>query len=414
MKKILLADDDSVTRSMLSRAFISLRDGIEVFNAKDGQQATRIIEQNRIDVVITDLQLPIIDGFELLSYLKKNYPNTPSIALTAFGTPEVRAQIESMADVEYYEKPLNLSEIANSVLKMIDSDDRGKINAVSLPSFLQLVEQERKTCALAVRSGFKQGRFQFQRGRMTTAQAADLTGEAAAREMISWTGATIALDKMDRVADQEINSSLKSLLRDGLRQRVEQNKLSLPGNRVFKGFRVPKGGGAKNGSPSLRPRPADTNGRATSGSKAPKVAVTSTAAAQSVKPARKEPRPVAAPEPAPTQTNRPPVQGDRSATPPQIQLAAMLKANEGVIGFEIYDKSDMLTERHPADRAPFRRPPFSYWEYAATLNFGTMKYLAFHTGENIRYYLFKYGELKIIVAMRLGFQGGDFIRRLSR
>ena len=72
-----------------------------------------------IDLVITDLSMPKMDGFELVAYMNRNYPKIPVIMMTAFGTPKIEEIIQEMGIYRYLEKPLDINMIANTILNAL-------------------------------------------------------------------------------------------------------------------------------------------------------------------------------------------------------------------------------------------------------------------------------------------------------
>jgi two-component system response regulator AtoC len=88
IKKVLIVDDD---QEML----LSLKEGFEKYNATfsvlmagDGLVATEKLEKETISLVITDLRMPRMDGFALLSKIMEQYPDIPVIIITGYSTPE--------------------------------------------------------------------------------------------------------------------------------------------------------------------------------------------------------------------------------------------------------------------------------------------------------------------------------------
>lgn len=69
-----------------------------------------------IDLVVTDLSMPKMDGFELLAYMNRNYPQIPVILMTAYGTPKIEEIVSSMGLFRYLEKPLDINIVADNVL----------------------------------------------------------------------------------------------------------------------------------------------------------------------------------------------------------------------------------------------------------------------------------------------------------
>src|SRR5665647_3932264 len=80
-KKLLLVEDDRRMRSLLSYYFRC--EGFEIMEAANGQQALDIFRASRIDLVILDIMLPIIDGWQVCSAIRKKSQDIPIILLTA-------------------------------------------------------------------------------------------------------------------------------------------------------------------------------------------------------------------------------------------------------------------------------------------------------------------------------------------
>jgi len=69
MKSVLIADDDRILRKMLSVALESASDALQVFEAEDGQVAIDVLEAEKIDLVITDINMPRLNGLMVIAYL---------------------------------------------------------------------------------------------------------------------------------------------------------------------------------------------------------------------------------------------------------------------------------------------------------------------------------------------------------
>jgi DNA-binding NtrC family response regulator len=113
MKKdiaILVVDDEQMMRNLLEK--ILTRDGFRVVTASDGDEAMRAMGREDISIVISDLQMPGMSGFELLKALKGHYPQVGVIIMTAYGdTYTVKDALLLGAD-EYITKPFKSFEIS--------------------------------------------------------------------------------------------------------------------------------------------------------------------------------------------------------------------------------------------------------------------------------------------------------------
>jgi len=107
---ILVVDDEAMMRSLLEK--ILTRDGYRVFTAEDGEVALRVLAEEKISIVISDLKMPNLNGFDLLKIVKKQYPRLGMIMMTAYGdTYTVKDALLLGAD-EYITKPFKSFEIA--------------------------------------------------------------------------------------------------------------------------------------------------------------------------------------------------------------------------------------------------------------------------------------------------------------
>ena len=107
---ILVVDDEPMMQTLLER--ILTRDGYRVLTAGDGAQALQILGREPVSIVISDLQMPVMSGLDLLKTLKKDYPRLGVIIMTAYGdTYTVKDALLLGAD-EYITKPFKSFEIS--------------------------------------------------------------------------------------------------------------------------------------------------------------------------------------------------------------------------------------------------------------------------------------------------------------
>ena len=120
--KILIVDDESGIREVLSEHFKTRDPAFEVLTAADGFDASRLVATFRPDVVLLDLRMPGIDGFQICRTIKAD-PDTSStvvIAITGFYSPETELRILDCGAVKCFAKPVEpatLSSFIDSVLE---------------------------------------------------------------------------------------------------------------------------------------------------------------------------------------------------------------------------------------------------------------------------------------------------------
>ena len=107
---ILVVDDEQMMRDLLTK--ILARDGYQILTAEDGQAALEMLDQHQIDLIISDMKMPRLNGFELLKIVKKDYPTIGMIMMTAYGdTYTVKDALLLGAD-EYLTKPFKSFEVS--------------------------------------------------------------------------------------------------------------------------------------------------------------------------------------------------------------------------------------------------------------------------------------------------------------
>jgi len=223
MKHILIVDDNAVTVSMLSKVLMSHGNIFEISTAKDGEDAIGVIGSKKIDLVITDLSMPRMNGFALIEYILKSNPDTSIIAMSAYGTPEIEAKFNSMPTIKYFNKPLKTEAIIDTIFEQLKIS-YGQIEGIGLSSFLQLLEIESKTCTLSITSsqGEKTGTLYFHEGTMIDAETPDLEGEAAAYEIVSWEETKIQIVNTLNREERKIVQPLMNILMEGAKLKDEK------------------------------------------------------------------------------------------------------------------------------------------------------------------------------------------------
>ena len=116
-KQILVVDDEPNLRRVLSAQLE--RDGYDVHTAEDGEQALTILKEHHIDLVITDLRMPRIDGMELLRRTQKMDPELPVVMITAHGTVDNAVEALKTGAFDYLTKPFDQVEVRTIVAKAL-------------------------------------------------------------------------------------------------------------------------------------------------------------------------------------------------------------------------------------------------------------------------------------------------------
>lgn len=110
MARIMVVDDERSMREFLQ--IMLSRVPHDVFEAGDAHEALAWLGKNEVDLVITDLRLPLGSGMDVLSYVKKNQPQTQVIVMTAFATTENAIEAMRLGAYDYLMKPFKVDEVS--------------------------------------------------------------------------------------------------------------------------------------------------------------------------------------------------------------------------------------------------------------------------------------------------------------
>ncbi len=127
--KIIVVDDDDLCRGLI-RDSIEMND-VEIFVASDGLEALKIIEDKNADVLITDLNMPRMDGLSLINHARQINANIVSIIITGFGSLESAIEAIQQGAYDYVQKPFSVERITvvarNAVEKTRILKERAKL-----------------------------------------------------------------------------------------------------------------------------------------------------------------------------------------------------------------------------------------------------------------------------------------------
>ncbi len=250
-KRVLIVDDEQTLLHTFSNSLKAYASDLEVLTAENGSQAVGILNGTPVDLVVTDLKMPEMDGFELIIYMKKHFPGVPVIVMTAAGSPEVADQIRSLGALSYLDKPINIKELALRIFQGIAAASQGRISGVTLAGFLQLIVMEKKTCALKVKSGDKSGILLIKDGDLIDAKAENLSGEAAVCDIVTWGDTEIKMGNYTGERTKKIDAALGEILIDAFRMKDERE-------RTARSAAAPDGGiGADAASPAVDGAPQE-------------------------------------------------------------------------------------------------------------------------------------------------------------
>lgn len=115
---ILILEDDEKTREKLGKIYI--KEGYKVFTAPDGERGLKIFSENKIDILLTDLRMPIMNGLQFISEVKKISSDCEFIVLSGFGDEADAVEAMRNGAINFISKPIDLEQLLLSTQKAID------------------------------------------------------------------------------------------------------------------------------------------------------------------------------------------------------------------------------------------------------------------------------------------------------
>ena len=119
-KRVLIVDDEEDLTWSISKKLAKDNDPFEVICANSGTSALDILSKNHIDLVVTDLRMPGLNGWQLLNEVKIRYPTTNVILMTAYGSAEVKEALERWAKTGYIEKPFEINDLRKLIFHLLE------------------------------------------------------------------------------------------------------------------------------------------------------------------------------------------------------------------------------------------------------------------------------------------------------
>jgi CheY-like chemotaxis protein len=223
--KVLVVDDEETLTWSMTKTLEKDTGKYEIIIANTGTDALQILDKGPIDVVVTDIRMPDINGLELLSLIRKKYPSTKVIIMTAYGSPEVHKEAARRGSYYYLEKPFEISDIRALILKALQEERRGgfvgQVVDLQLVDIIQMGCLGRFTMSLTVSKGNEEGLIYFKHGEIVHAEVSDLEGKEALLTMLGWNEGSFNSQMGISAPKETITDRWEHLLLEGTRRRDE-------------------------------------------------------------------------------------------------------------------------------------------------------------------------------------------------
>jgi CheY-like chemotaxis protein len=217
--KILLVDDDQdfldLYQEMLCQHLPSLP---TVRTANSGARALSLLESEDFSLFIIDLNMPKMDGLQVISVVRRKYPELRLVALTALREEQFRTRAYALGIDQYWIKPESDQELGlfmESLESLITRESNGGFRGVQSKSMVDIIQLEclsQNSCVLKITNGPADGKIWVQNGEVYDAEAAGLSAEPAFQRILSWKTGSFEVLPADSERPRTIFTSYQGLL----------------------------------------------------------------------------------------------------------------------------------------------------------------------------------------------------------
>lgn len=115
MKNILVIEDNALTRRVLAEWLRFYSEEWRIHTAANGRLGVELMETADMDLVLTDLDMPVMNGYEVLAHAGKHYPSVPFLVMTGNSDPGGMARLRSIGITEVVNKPFDFRKLAHLI-----------------------------------------------------------------------------------------------------------------------------------------------------------------------------------------------------------------------------------------------------------------------------------------------------------
>jgi two-component system, chemotaxis family, protein-glutamate methylesterase/glutaminase len=226
-RTILLVDDD---QSLLDIVLLNLkRLYIEAtyFTASSAVQALGILKANPVDLLVTDIYMPEMNGFELVVAARKMNPDIKIIVMTAHSSPALTKEVQGMGSVGYIEKPFVTRKLASLIGDTFAQGRKsfdGAIEGIQITDIIQINCISRLSSAIFINNNNREGAVFFENGEIVHAQTDETEGERALKDILSWQSGSFSTKRNVAPPKKTIAKKWEQLLIESLVSIDESNR----------------------------------------------------------------------------------------------------------------------------------------------------------------------------------------------
>lgn len=232
--RILILDDEHDILEIYQEILARIPSQPEIHTADSGPRALALLESEPFNLLLVDLRMPTMDGFQVLTIVRRRFPTLRVVVMTSSQDEQFRARAYAMGIDLYLEKPQTGKEIINFVdciESLLERDEHGGFRGVQSKTLLDIIQLEcltQSSSLLKIASAPGEGCIWFQKGEIIDAATGELLGREAFLEMLRWKAGSFEILPCEMPRPRTIFMSYESLLMETAQTIDETSSAEAP------------------------------------------------------------------------------------------------------------------------------------------------------------------------------------------
>jgi CheY-like chemotaxis protein len=226
--KVLILDDEPDLLELYRDVLKTLPCQPEVHTCDSGTRAMAILESEPFNLLISDLNMPRMDGLQVLAIVRKKFPELKVVVMTAVMEDQYRTRAYALGVDLFWQKPITEQEtklFMDSMESLLTQEVRGGFRGIQSKSMVDIIQLEcmsQNSSVLKITNAMLEGRIWIQTGEIIDAAVGDMQGEAAFKKIVSWKSGSFEVMHEEPTRTRTIFNSYQGLLLDTA-QAMDEN-----------------------------------------------------------------------------------------------------------------------------------------------------------------------------------------------
>lgn len=227
-QRILILDDEKDILEIYQEILTRLPSQPTIEAVDNGAQAIAMLEGQQFNLLLCDLRMPQMDGFQVLAIVRRKFPALRVVVMTGAEDEQFRARAYAMGIDLYIQKPKTGKEIINFVdciESLLEREEAGGFRGVQSKTLVDIIQLEcltQSSAILKITTASSEGRIWVQRGEIIDAATNEVAGKEALMEMLGWKTGNFEILPSDTPRPRTIFGRWESLLMETA-QMIDEN-----------------------------------------------------------------------------------------------------------------------------------------------------------------------------------------------